>query len=486
MKRLTNNEFILSCKENHNIKYDYSLTNYIGASNKIIIICPIHGSFEQIARDHKRGGDCPICANEIRNKNKSIGSAEFIERCIKKHGNKYDYSEIKFINLKTNVIIKCPEHGEFIQRPSVHLNGEGCKKCYIIKRGLSQMLTTSELVDKFKEIHGDRYDYSKVIYSGYKNDIDIICSIHGEFTQLCESHLHGGNCNECNQITSKIELDVREFISSLNINFIENDRTILDGKELDIYIPSKNIAIEINGLYWHSEKFVSNSYHLNKTKLCDDKNIQLIHIFEDEWLNKQDIVKSRLRNILGLTNFKIYGRKCAIKEVDTKIKTKFLNDNHIQGTIGSKINLGLYYKDELISLMTFGKRPILNKNEYELIRFCNKLDTSVIGGASKLLKYFIRNHQPTEMISYADRRWSNGNLYEQLNFKFIENTKPNWFILNSGKREHRIKYQKHKLINMGFDKSKTAHQITIDNNLYRIYDCGTKKYTWSTSHKPLN
>jgi len=162
--------------------------------------------------------------------------------------------------------------------------------------------------------------------------------------------------------------------------------------------------------------------------------------------------------------------------VPTKEKTKFLNDNHIQGTVGSKVNLGLYYDNVLVSIMTFGKRPILNKSEYEMLRFCNKLNTNVVGGASRLLKYFIKNFQPNEIISYADRRWSMGNMYEKLGFEFIENTEPNWFIINGKNREHRVKYQKHKLIEMGFDENKTAHQICLNNRLYRIYDCGTKKY----------
>jgi hypothetical protein len=266
------------------------------------------------------------------------------------------------------------------------------------------------------------------------------------------------------------------FVNELNIRYSENDRSLLNGKELDIYIPSHNVGIEFNGLYWHSELFVDKNYHLNKTELCEEKGVQLIHIFEDEWLNKQDIVKSRVKNILGVTDETIYARKCEIREVSTKEKTKFLNDNHIQGAVGSKINLGLYYNNELVSIMTFGKRPILNKSEYEMLRFCNKLNTNVVGGASRLFKSFIKRYNPNEIISYADRRWSMGNMYEKLGFEFIENTEPNWFIINGKNREHRVKYQKHRLIEMGFDENKTADQILFENDMNKIYDCGTKKY----------
>jgi len=288
-------------------------------------------------------------------------------------------------------------------------------------------------------------------------------------------------CTPKNDGVSIQEKELREFIISLNIDFEVNDRKIINGKELDIFIPSNNICIEYNGLYWHSEQYRSNDYHLNKTELCEKIGIQLIHIFEDEWINKKEIVKSRLKNILGVTDKVIYARKCIINEISVKEKTKFINDNHMQGSVGSKINLGLYYNDELVSVMTFGGlRSSLgsksDKNTWELLRFCNKINVSVVGGASRLLKYFLKMYNPKELISYADRRWSMGNMYEKLGFEFIENTEPNWFIINGKNREHRVKYQKHKLIEMGFDENKTADQILYENNMYKIYDCGTKKY----------
>jgi hypothetical protein len=288
-------------------------------------------------------------------------------------------------------------------------------------------------------------------------------------------------CTPKNDGVSIQEKELREFITSLNIDFEVNDRKIINGKELDIFIPSNNICIEYNGLYWHSEKYVNKDYHLNKTILCNDSGIQLIHIFEDEWLYKKDIVKSRLRNILGMIDNKIFARKCEIREVNTKEKTKFLNDNHIQGAVGSKINLGLYYNNELVSIMTFGSfRKVLGlkniENKYELIRFCNKINANVIGGASKLLKYFIGTYQPKEIISYADRRWSTGNLYDKLGFSYDHNSNPNYFYIINNSREHRFKYRKDMLIREGFDKNKTEHEIMLERGIYRIYDCGTITY----------
>jgi len=215
--------------------------------------------------------------------------------------------------------------------------------------------------------------------------------------------------------------------------------------------------------------------------LCEKKGIQLIQIFEDEWLFKQDIVKSRLLNLLKLNKNKIYARKCVLKEITSKESKEFLNTNHIQGNVNSNIRLGLYYDDELVSIMTFGKlRKSMGystkKGSYEMLRFCNKLNTSVIGGADKLLQYFVKLYQPKEIITYADRRWSQGNLYDKLDFEFIYKTKPNYWYINDDKREYRFKYRKDVLVKKGFDINKTEHQIMLERKIYRIYDCGANLY----------
>jgi hypothetical protein len=295
-------------------------------------------------------------------------------------------------------------------------------------------------------------------------------------------------CNTVSELKSIKEKEVIDFLSSLGLNLIKGDRDILNGKEIDILIPDFNIGIEFNGLYWHCEKYVDKDYHLNKTNVCESKGIHLIHIFEDEWVNNKDIVKSRLKNLFKLTENKVYGRKCIIKEVNTKDKTKFLNDNHIQGTIGSKVNLGLYYNDELVSIMTFGKgRVVMNgvKNEWELLRFCNKINHSVIGGASKLFKHFIKNYNPKQLISYADRRWSQGNLYDQLGFNKTHNSTPNYFYVVNNEREHRFKYRKNLLVEAGFDIKKTEREIMYDRGIYRIYDCGNLVYIYNNKEISL-
>ena len=185
---------------------------------------------------------------------------------------------------------------------------------------------------------------------------------------------------------------------------------------------------------------------------------------------------------MGLITNKIYARKCIIKELTPKISSEFLINNHIQGNVNASIKIGLYYNDELVSIMTFGKlrnvlgNKIKTENEYEMLRFCNKLNTQVMGGASRLYSFFKLKYKPLKVISFANRRYSNGYLYKQLKFKFEYNTIPNYWYVVGKKRKHRFLFRKDVLVKEGFDATKTEHEIMSQRKIPRIYDCGNIKY----------
>ncbi len=299
-------------------------------------------------------------------------------------------------------------------------------------------------------------------------------------------------CRKCNPLfkNSKIEQLIKDFLNEKNIKHLDNDRKILDGKEIDIFLPDYNIGLEVNGNYYHSEINGEKTkyYHIDKTNLSESKNIKLIHICEDEILLKTDIVLSKISSLLNL-NKTIYGRKCVIKEISKKESTLFLNENHLQGNSIDKYRYGLYYNDEIVSILTFGKKrkslgnKSKNENEYELVRFCNKKYTNVIGGFSKLLKYFIKNHLPTKIETFADIRWSGVNpkstVYYNNGFNFIRQTPPNYWYVQMGKymnRYHRFTFRKDVLIKEGYDKKMTEWEIMKLKEYDRIWDCGSLKF----------
>ena len=281
-------------------------------------------------------------------------------------------------------------------------------------------------------------------------------------------------CKKCfDENISKGEKEIYNFIKSVyNKNIEQHNRTVLNGKELDIYIPDKNLAIEFNGDYWHSSERKDKNYHLEKTLECRSKGIRLIHIFEHEWDFKRPIVESILRNALGSIENRIYARKTIVKELTSKEYNSFLEENHIQGGINSSIKYGLFYNSELVSVIGFGKSRF-KKGEIELHRFCSKLNTSVVGGFSKLISYSsIEN-----FISYIDLSKFTGEGYVNIGFSIIDRTPPSYFYTKNGEVLSRYQCQKHKLSKLleNYDPSLSEIENMNMNNYIQIYDCGTLK-----------
>jgi hypothetical protein len=282
-------------------------------------------------------------------------------------------------------------------------------------------------------------------------------------------------CTVCNPIGDSQSIKEREIFGY--VQSIYNGKTkhsYRDGLEIDIYLPELGIGFEFNGLYWHSEEWKDKLYHLNKTNYFKERGIRIIHIWEDLWDNKREIIKSQIKNWIGLTENKIFARNCEVKEIKSKNYIEFLNKNHIQGTVRCGIKLGLYFGDELVSLMTFDNfegRKKMENGGWNLSRFCNKLNTNVVGGSSKLLQYFIRNFKPSRIISYADRDWSQGDLYYKLGFNKVSESKPDYKYLVDNKRVHKSRFRKSRL-----NTKLTESQEMKKSQIQRIWDCGKIKF----------
>lgn len=278
--------------------------------------------------------------------------------------------------------------------------------------------------------------------------------------------------------TSNEENELFEFIREIyNGNIYTNSRDIIPPYEIDICVKDRNLAFEFDGLFWHNDEIHKNRrYHLMKTEECERNGIQLIHVFEDEWRTKRNIVESRIRNLFGVYENTVYARKCSIEDISYEDSKEFLMENHIQGHVRSKVSIGLKYDGDLVSLMTFGKSRFNKKYEWELLRFCNKLGYHIPGAASRLLKEFERRNSPKSIVSYSDRRWSIGKLYISLGFELVSKTEPNyWYFKSSeGILMSRMRFQKHKLKDMltVFDENKSEVENMKENGYLRVFDCG--------------
>lgn len=289
-------------------------------------------------------------------------------------------------------------------------------------------------------------------------------------------------CFPYNTGYSNQEKELLDFVKSLfpeTETILENTKSIITPFELDIYIPNYKLAIEFNGLYWHSEsQGKDKNYHINKTNLCNSKDITLLHIFEDEWINKKEIVQSVIKSKINLITDRVYARECIIKDVKFKEASEFLDNNHLQGSLNSGKSIGLFYNNELVSVFTYSKSRYDKTYDWELLRYCSKLDLNVVGGFSKLLKHFRKNNIGA-LLTYSDLRYSIGNVYLKNGFTYLRTSTPNYFYVDDyTHRYSRMKFQKHKLQNLfeNYDENLTEFEIMQLNGYDRIWDCGNKTF----------
>jgi very-short-patch-repair endonuclease len=296
-KKITTEEFIKKAQLVHGDKYKYHHVEYTGCKNKINIICDKHGVFKQTPDKHLSGHGCDKCVGYGKTTKDFIISSKLI------HGDKYDYSNVKYCGMKTNVNIICNIHGVFTQTPDDHLHGRGCYKCGYDKNSKYFSSTTNEFIEKSKLIHGDKYDYSKTNYVNAKNKITIVCRIHGEFTQTPTNHLSGKGCKLCSE--SKGELIIKKYLDVNNVKYIR-EKTFDECKNkfklfFDFYLPEKNILVEYDGeQHYKSIDFFGGRSAFEKLKTNDNiKNnfarangIQLLRIKFNEINNIDKILKN--------------------------------------------------------------------------------------------------------------------------------------------------------------------------------------------------
>jgi len=282
-------------------------------------------------------------------------------------------------------------------------------------------------------------------------------------------HKHGFEIKTSRGYSFEQETITNEIENLLGLNVERNARSVIPPKELDIWIPTLNVGIEYHGVYWH--KGLSDTRCEEKYFLAKNNSIVLLQFFDFEFDEKKDICLSIIRSKLKKNENKIHARKCVIKEIDSKTYANFCGKYHIQGHVNASIRIGLFFEDTLVSIMAFGKSRFSKAYEYELIRYACISNTTVSGGASKLLKYFERTYNPKSICSFSDCRLSDGNLYLKLGFTFKHHSNSNYFYINDlGELVKRYAAQKHKLRNFLGDSfnENLSEKENMENNGYVI------------------
>ena len=451
-------------------RWDYSPTEYKGAKQLLEVRCREHGPYKQKASNHLEGLiGCRSCRGY-----KPLETTEsFITKALEVWGSRWDYSKVDYTNSKTHVTIICPSHGEFLQIPGRHLQkGVGCPGCH------GQLVDTGSFRERAVEVWGNRWDYSLVEYTNTHTPVRINCPDHGLFQQSPLGHLAGNiGCISCrNQGTSLKEKELLNYIGSLGLECIHRYR-LGSGKELDIFIPSKGVAIEFNGLFWHSDKFKDKNYHYNKYMEASKEGINLLQIWEDSWDTDRDKVQRHINHVLGMSVLKsLHARDSRVAILTSSEAREFLDQYHLQGFVSSSVYLGLTIGDSLVAVAAFKK----DKTNYILSRYATS--QIVRGGHSKLIAFFERNYIYEQLVTFADLTCSQGNLYRTTGWMEDGVLPPDYSYIVDGGRVHKFNYRIKRFKEdptLIYVEGLSETELAKLNGILRVWDAGKIRFVKS-------
>lgn len=489
-------------------RYDFSNAEYTGALERIKnVICPEHGVFSQYAAQFRKGRGCPECGANARTKSRRTPAEDYIDKVTEVHGGKYDYSNIGFVRMNAPITVICPEHGKFTISANHHYyRKQGCGKCeteakrvrIVQYRHLSADAkitnTAKGFFDRCMAVHDHKYTYPEQEYKGAKQKLVAICPVHGEFEQAAWAHLSGKGCAKCGAADPKWERDIYAITTGLGFEVVRS-APVLDGKHIDLYIPDRKIGIELHGLRWHTANKRGVSYHRDKWVSANAHGIRLIQVFEDEWAEKSHIVQNRIEAVLGICS-KYAARKCQVESLSATEGRAFLEAHHLQGSGNASAYYGLYKDGVLLAVASFcpsrsgAMTGAKKEGEWEVLRYASI--GRVQGGFSRLFKQFLRDTNPSKVISYCDLRYGDGRLYEAAGFMLDSITEPDYWWVPAGKVQRVPRYvtQKHKLkthpiLAQYFSETKTEAQICAEAGWEKIFGVGHQKWIWmKTVDKP--
>lgn len=468
---------------------------YTSSGGEVDIVCDAHGRSTIKAgtilfnSEGRIQYGCKKCADEGTAAARMLPFTKFVEQMESKHGKGVvEYLPEGYTGVNGNITYVCPVHGKVTASAFNHSKAKlPCKFCSADSRSARSRIPFEQFVEKSYRVHGDRYEYKEDSYTAMSESTTVICKVHGEFNQLASDHVSSeAGCPKCAGIVSKGETELKEFLLSSGLD-VEHQFKYSGRREFDIYADSHKIAVEYDGVLWHSTKYRDRETQLLKARHAKELGVSLIRIFEDEWLNRKEQVKSLLLARFGIHNGdRVFARKCQVREISNYAAKSFLDAYHVQGWCHSGISLGLFSGDSCVAVMVFKSsmsgRYAAGSGEYELARYASK--GLVVGGAGKLLKSFIRAYKPGRIVSFSEKRLFSGKLYESLGFVKEADVAPSYTYIFPGKtvRHHKSGFQLSRLRKKFpdvYDESLTEEEICAAAGYYRCYDDG--KVRWALS-----
>ena len=492
---LTFEQFLARSQAVHGDRYDYSRVHYQKSGIKVEIVCRTHGSFWQEPRHHMNGVGCPKCKGVALSVRHSHDRSAFIRLAQAVHGDRYDYSRVHYQKSGIKVEIVCRTHGSFWQCPNNHVSRRtGCPKC------AGKFLSTPEFIEKAKAVHGERFGYENTEYKTIKEPVLITCAKHGDFLQPAESHLTGNGCVQCwrEDRISKGEKELADFLEATGFHLTRNDRHALNSRmEIDICIPGRQIGIEYNGCFWHSDRIEGDAKASEKKyAAAESSGIRLITVWEFDWIKRRPLVERHLLHALGIDPApRISARECATETITGTAARAFYSAHHLQGAChGSVLNFGLQRDGELLAAMSFTRGVIrrgkASEGEWELARYATA--AMVRGGASKLFKAFVKTLRPKTVWSFSDDQHFTGELYETLGFEKDGTLPADYRVINPKTMQvwHKSQWQRQHIPNrlreMGATETfapdsdpRTERQIQDLVGALRVWDAGKTRWRWS-------
>jgi hypothetical protein len=483
----------------HGDRYSYPPQEIRGGKSKVTIICPDHGPFEQAAGKHAEGDHCRECSYIDRGRRQRFDTPTWIARARAVHGDRYDYTHVVYRGDQLKVIIVCTNHGEFRQVAGWHTQGRGCPTCGNERKAAGRQKDLAHFVERARAAHGDKYDYSQTVYSNALAKVTIVCPKHGIFEQTPANHGYGYGCQKCVSGTpSPVECDLFAFVQSLCPDAYQSDRTIIKPKELDIVVPSRRLAIELNGVYWHSDRRTrERGAARHKYDACAAAGYRLIAIACKDWTERRGPVEQLVRSALGADNRPaLHARECRVVAVPNPETVAFLDQHHPQqpGAVYAH-RFGLEHPQYgLVAVMTFARdaydRNRAESGVWDLTRFATS--ARVRGGASKLFTHAVRTLGCQEVVSYSANDWFAGQTYAHLGFDLAREIPPDYRVYHHAlgfrpKSSWARKRLPDRLRQIGrsdiaFDPAtdpRTEWEIEDAVNAFRMWDSGKKLWKWT-------